>query len=185
MRIPATGVAVLLALVALSGCTLWISLELNECQSDADCTALGPALTCVQSICVLFDAGTASTNPDCKATAGLDGPGSLRFAAVLGLTTTSGAADPRGPLRKDAITLAVEGLNDRANRSSTDPPYFVRFCDDHGSTASDNTQATALAGDGYLALISGGSSSTIAVSNVAAPACVPPSNLGKTPANLS
>jgi ABC-type branched-subunit amino acid transport system substrate-binding protein len=116
---------------------------------------------------------------------GTDGAGSLRLAAVIGLTTGSGAADPRGPLRANAIALAINGLNNPAYRAPTDPQYFVRVCDDHGSTSLDAQKATELVSDGYVAFITGGSGSTLAVSNVAAASGVPTLSFSGSSSQLS
>jgi ABC-type branched-subunit amino acid transport system substrate-binding protein len=162
---------ILAAAAVLSSCTLIVDGIVNQCTTDSDCSKLGSGLQCVNRGCVR--ANLAGADPDCAETAGVDAPGSRRFAAVLGFTTSSGSADPRGPVRAMAIKLAIDGLNDPANRLTTDPTYFVRLCDDHDSTTEDVAKATELVSDGYLALITGGTSSTLAVSDVAAPLGVP------------
>jgi ABC-type branched-subunit amino acid transport system substrate-binding protein len=167
------------------GCTLILDHRLNECSQDADCAGRGPGLACVQNQCVTADAGVAAADPDCSGTVGVDGADSLRLAAVIGLTTSTGEADPRGPLRANAIALAINGLNNPAYRAPTDPNYFVRLCDDHGSTTVDAQKATELVGDGYVAFITGGSSSTLAVSNVAAASGIPTLSFSGSSSQLS
>ena len=81
----------------------------------------------------------------------------------------------------NAIALAINGLNNPAYRAPTDPQYFVRVCDDHGSTSLDAQKAAELVSDGYVAFITGGSGSTLAVSNVAAASGVPSSRPPQPP----
>jgi hypothetical protein len=160
----------------LSGCSLWVAERTRACAASSDC-AVTEACELLPNeahgYCVPakegFDAGPTSNDPDCSDAYGIDGPHALRIGAVLTKTTATGGVDQRGVYRRHAISLAVDQLNQLTNRTADDPTVFVRVCDDFGLADTSALKARALMDDGYVALLTGGSSSTLAAANEAVP----------------
>ena len=173
-------IATLGVLGAATSCSLVIG-SLDECKVDGDCAKKGPGLVCQDSLCVVstvipdagvdagFDAGPAVLHdPLCQDVYGsADGGTVLRLGAVVPKSTSAGVVDIRGVYRGDAIAMAVQELNSKSALPGTS--VVIRVCDDTG----DNTKAAAEAGElideGAVALVTTGSSQTIAIANAVVP----------------
>ena len=166
--------AIALVALAIGGCSLVVG-SLSECSTNADCASKGPGLICQDSLCVtgtLPDSGPVITpviDPRCQDLYGdVDGGSEvIRFGAVVPKTTSSGATDVRGVYRGHAIELAVNQIN--LKRSIAGHSLVVRVCDDTGDNGIAATEAQELLGEGAVALVTTGSSQTIAIANVGIP----------------
>jgi hypothetical protein len=152
-RLASSGAVVT---VAVLGCRALIG-GLDECTTDGDCTRLGAAGRCVQKLCVLGKP-TASTDPDCQTVFGT--PGGIEIGAIVTKSTAADAGDLRGTYREDAIHLAVDGLVENGTGGD---PIWVRVCDDHSTPDVAAAKASALLEEGAVALLTGGSSATLAI----------------------
>lgn len=182
MRKPFRILVTLGLLGGASACSLFIG-SLDECKVDADCASKGAGLVCQDQLCVVgegggdagadagADAGPAVLrDPLCQSLFGAvdGGAGVLRFGAVVPKTTSSGAADQRGVLREHALQLAVEQLN--KNFAIPNHPVALRVCDDTGDSAKAANEAQELLDEGAVALVTTGSSQTIAIADKGVPA---------------
>jgi branched-chain amino acid transport system substrate-binding protein len=187
VRRAAQMLAVVLLASAAGSCSLVVG-SLSECQTTDDCASRGADLTCQDHLCVRtgsLDAGPGDAGPgDGGATdAGPDvlrdphcqivfgepsDPTVLRLGAILSRSTPSGGVDPRGVPRQNALQLAVQQLNTKA--ALPNRKFAVRVCDDTGDSSRAATEAAELLGEGAVALVTSGSSQTLAVADVAVPA---------------
>ncbi|MBS2026691.1 MAG: ABC transporter substrate-binding protein [Deltaproteobacteria bacterium] len=164
--------ATLGVLGAASACSLVIG-SLDECKVDGDCAKKGPGLVCQDSLCVAssapvdagVDAGPAvARDPLCQDVYGsTDGGNVLRLGAVVPKSTSTGAVDIRGVYRGDAIAMAVQELNRKSALPGTS--VVIRVCDDTGDSTKAATEAGELLDEGAVALVTTGSSQTIAIAN--------------------
>jgi len=161
----------LAACALLAGCSLVVG-SLDECKTSADCAKKGSGLACVDSLCVSSTTSDAGQVPDagpavlrdarCQDVFGNADAGSvIRFGAVIPKTTATGAVDPRGVLREDALELAVNQIN--TTSAIQGHTLVLRVCDDTGDANLAGAQAQELLDEGAMALVSNGSSETIAM----------------------
>lgn len=172
-------VALALALGFTAGACSLVVGSLTECQSTVDCASKGPGLVCQDKLCVQDragpgDAGPADAGPQvlrdaqCQVVFGDPAaPGVVRLGAVISRTTAAGAVDPRGIPRQNALELAVEQLN--AKNALPGRTVVLRVCDDTGDVARATAQAKELLDEGAVALVTSGSTQTLAVADVAVP----------------
>lgn len=179
MKNPAR-ILVTLALLAggATACSLVVG-SLDECKVDADCASKGANLVCQDKLCVAghaaVDAGTDAgpavlRDPLCQSLFGAvdGGPNLVRFGAIVPKTTSAGTADQRGVLREHAIQLAAEQVN--AKSALPNHALVIRVCDDTGDATKAAAEAKELLDEGAVALVTTGSSQTIAVADPAIPA---------------
>lgn len=150
-----------LGTATLAGCSLLLG-DFTECSVDADCTSKGPGLVCLEKMCV--------TDPDpfskdCTTTLGSNDPDAITFGAIMAMTTTDGADNPRGEYRSKAVALALSEINQVGVAGHK---FAVRVCNHQG----DSTRVKALAQYlisqyGVPALMTGGSADTIEAASVA------------------
>jgi branched-chain amino acid transport system substrate-binding protein len=180
LGVTGASLAVLAALaVASASCSLVVG-SLNECSVDSDCASKsqsqGAPLRCVNQLCVFNSDTPDSGTPDagnnrCSVMLGNPDAGSVLYlGALLPKTDATGATDARGQYRQQAIQLAVDSLNNQGGVASRN--IAVHVCDDSSDGPTAQTLATQLINEGAVAIITGGSTPTLAASSPATPAGV-------------
>jgi branched-chain amino acid transport system substrate-binding protein len=157
----------------------------TKCQTDADCDTT--VRYCADGVCTALsgrasdggtvtpDAGTPDAGPMVPAVcvvigAPLDsstaaGP-TIRLGALLPKTKADSSPDPRGRLREQAIRLVVEALNPPARQGVNGRTLTFLSCDSAGNATLATPLAQQLVNLGVNAIISSGSTETLAVSAV-------------------
>ncbi|MEN9799883.1 MAG: hypothetical protein RL653_3580 [Pseudomonadota bacterium] len=151
----------------LSGCSFTVASDkaFRECEVDAECPG---SQACVQNFCVglrvpegcgdlIGDTPTEQT---------------LHLAAVLPLSRADGdggvVQDPKENARLNSLRLALDEINDRRISSR---PVALHLCDSGGNADKAKQQAEWLIQDkAAVAILTAGSSQTLAVAEAAIPA---------------
>jgi branched-chain amino acid transport system substrate-binding protein len=166
-----TRLAALLVLAAgaptLLACSLG-NISHGECKSDTECAGVfGAGSTCQAGFC----ADPPALDPRCIILGAKDGD-FVEFGAILPRTNADGTPHEWGPYWEDAIELAVDELNPPIRQGIRGRAIRVTSC----NTSSDATQASELAQilvtRNVPAIISDGSSETLADATVTTPAGV-------------
>jgi branched-chain amino acid transport system substrate-binding protein len=170
-----------LALLCLAGCSFTVASPnaFHECDVDQDCK---DSMACVEHFCV------GNRVPDgCGKTVGeATTDATLHLGAVLPLTYAEDGGmveDPKETTRLNAIQLALEEIN---MRKISGRPVVLHVCDSHRSAEEAAAQADWLVRDtGSVALLTAGSTQTLAVSGVTIPAGVVTLSFSATSPELS
>jgi branched-chain amino acid transport system substrate-binding protein len=146
---------------ALAGCSLG-NIAHSDCRSDDECAAaFGAGSTCQAGYC----ADPPPLDQRCIILGAKDGD-LVEFGAILPRTNADGTPHEWGPYWEDAIELAINELNPPIRQGIRGRPIRVTSC----NTSSDPDQATELAqilvDRRVPAIISDGSSETLADATV-------------------
>lgn len=153
------------ALAVLAGCTL-INSGYNECTRNADCSA--------DRVCALRPGGGGyCVRPGCNETYGSTAANAIPLGAALPLTAATPLPDGGVTFVPDdsdvaglnAIKLAVDEINESGGVGNR--AFKLLICDTTGDNTVIAEQVTFLAGQKVPAVITGGSSQTIAAVNAA------------------
>lgn len=153
------------------GCRFLVG-SLDECTTDAECASRGSGLVCRGSLCVAQNDGALDARCTPIGPAEGEGGEAVTLGALLPLTDGDGGAGQWGPFWRNAIEVTITELNPPLRRGIRGRPLRVLMCD----TAGDPNRAAALAKDlvarGVPAILSDGSTETIAIASVTVPANV-------------
>lgn len=156
--------------LALTSCSFVVG-AMQECETDADCAQHGTGLTCSDSMCV-DPSGNDPSAARCKGTLGIAGKDSITLAALLPFTTGDGTPDARGQARANAVQLAVEEINQRQGVNGR-RPFELVVCDTSGDGAIAKRVASYVIKQRAVpAILSAGSSETLAIAAESIPAGV-------------
>lgn len=154
-----TGV---LSLVA-TGCSFTTAGGLDECQTSADC---GQDKVCTQGLCLPLPIGCGTVYGSTDSTA-------IQLGALLPIhlgTDANAGVDDSDEQASNAIRLALEQLN---QRDIGGKKLTINFCDTAGDADRAKRQAEWLVAEKKVAaIITAGSSQTLAVAAVTIPANV-------------
>ena len=162
---PSLFAALLAGLAA--GCSFTVATEkaFHECDVDSDCPG---SQACLQNFCV------GNRVPDgCGEVIGeTPTEATLHLAAVLPLSRSDGdggvVQDAKENARLNALRLALDEINQRKISSR---PVALHLCDSGGSATAAKAQAEWLIQDqAAVAILTAGSSQTLAVAEAAIPA---------------
>lgn len=132
------------------------------CGTDGTCTPLSERPTTgLPERCTLYGAAL-----DSVATAGP----TIRVGALLPKTRADNTEDPRGRLREQALRLVVDELNPPQRSGIGGRTLTLISCDSSGNSTRAAELAASLRDLGVVAIISAGSSETLAASAVTLPA---------------
>jgi branched-chain amino acid transport system substrate-binding protein len=160
MRTP----GLLLLALALSGCSLTAAGGLTECESSADC---GEDSVCTEGFCLPLPSG-------CGQRLGSTDPDAIPIGAVLPISTSSAGPDAGVDESEvqglNAISLALEEVNQRGVGGKE---FVLHLCDTAFDPERTKTQARWLVEDRkVVAMLTAGSSQTLAATSVTLPAGV-------------
>ncbi len=146
-------------LADLCGCSVVLG-PFDQCKVDSDCQKIDSTdkLTCVRNVCV---------EPCTQQLGNVGQSGTILFGAILPFTTSSGAADARGPVRRDAIDLALTEINQRQGIGGR--TFGVIVCDSYNDPPTAQKEADFLMSKGATAIISAASGETIAAATDTVP----------------
>lgn len=156
----------ILVLAALSGCSFTVARPgaFHECNVDQDCP---DAKACVDNYCV----GTRVPDGCGQLVGETPTEDTLHLGAILPLTYAEDGGtldDPKENARLNAIQLALEEIN---MRKVSGRPVVLHVCDSHRSAQEAADQAAWMVKDTpSVAILTAGSSQTLAVADVAVPA---------------
>ena len=158
----------LAALLALAGCSFTVAgpRAFHECDVDPDCPG---SKACVDHYCV----GTRVPEGCGRLVGETPSEDTLHLGAILPLTYADDGGtleDPKEAARLNAIQLALEEIN---QRKISGRPVVLHVCDSHRSTQEAEDQAAWMVKDTpAVAILTAGSSQTLAVAGSAVPASV-------------
>jgi branched-chain amino acid transport system substrate-binding protein len=187
MRVRRTiACASALVLLAAMGCRLLIG-SLDECKTTSDCASRGQNLICQANLCV-----AATLDKRCV-TFGPTSGERIVIGTVFPMTISAspGAGpDPRGVVRAHAIELAFSEINPPIRVGIGNRPLELVLCDNANDSDAARALAQNLVDFGAVAIISAGTTDTLAISRVTLPARVllmsvsaTAAEIGQLPAN--
>jgi branched-chain amino acid transport system substrate-binding protein len=159
--------ALALAAPLLASCSLG-NIGHDPCSTDDECSAVfGAGSICQEGFC----ADAPPLDPRCRVVGATDGD-VVEFGSILPRTNADGTLHQWGPYWEDAIELAIDQLNPPTRQGIGGRSIRFTMC----NTSGDATQATELAqmlvSRRVPAIISDGSTETLADAAVTTPAGV-------------
>jgi branched-chain amino acid transport system substrate-binding protein len=161
-RVRLAGTALAAGTLGLAGCSVLLG-PFNQCKVDADCAKVNSTqkLACVRSVCV---------EPCTQQTGTVGQTGTILVGAILPFTASDGTVDSRGAVRFDAIDLAIGEVNQRQGIGGK--TFGAVVCDSFNDATTAQKEADYLMSLGAKAIISSGTSETLAEANDTVPADV-------------